>query len=134
MYDFLLKDVKKAHEYEELIKAFLRPDEFRLYSDDLDNVRIPEGDRPSEDGFDAVFPANEDKNALKREIYRYLSRVTGKTLPWGIITGIRPVKLAGETVRACGGNREKAEKILLDDYLVSEDRVEKALRIHDGGP
>lgn len=131
MYDFLLKDVKKAHEYEELIKAFLRPDEFRLFSDDLENVRIPEGVRPSEDGFDAVFTANEDKNALKREIYRYLSRATGKTLPWGIITGIRPVKLAGETVRACGGDRGKAEKILLDDYLVSEDRVEKALRIYE---
>ena len=45
MYDILLKDVKKAHEFEELIKVFLRPSEFRLFSDDTDNVKVPEGRR-----------------------------------------------------------------------------------------
>ena len=131
MYDFLLKDVKKAHEYEELIKAFLRPSEFRLYSDDLENVRIPDGERPAEDKFDRVFSANEDKNALKREIYRELNRLTGKTLPWGIITGIRPVKLTGETVKEAGGDRDKAREVLLKDYLVAEDRADKALKIYE---
>ncbi|MBR6444665.1 MAG: coproporphyrinogen dehydrogenase HemZ [Firmicutes bacterium] len=130
MYDFLLKDVKKAHEYEELVKAFLRPDEFRLYSDDLENVRIPEGERPTDDEFDHIFSANEDKNALKREIYGELSRLTGKTLPWGIITGIRPVKLTGEIVRSFDGETDRAREVLINDYYVEKERADKALEIY----
>ena len=123
--------MKKAHEYEELIKAFLKPSEFRLYSDDLENVRIPEGERPAESEFDCVFSASEDKNVLKRDIYRELGRLTGKTLPWGIITGIRPVKLTGELIKAFDGDAAKARAALINDYLVAEERVDKALRIYE---
>ena len=34
------------------------------------------------------------KDAIKYALYKMLSRVTGKTLPWGNLTGIRPVKMA----------------------------------------
>ena len=35
----------------------------------------------------------ETKNQLKRCLYRMLSEYTGKKLPWGTLTGIRPVKI-----------------------------------------
>lgn len=42
---------------------------------------------PSQDRMDV-------KNALKGCLYELLSRLTGRFLPWGNLTGIRPVKLA----------------------------------------
>ena len=36
----------------------------------------------------------ETKNRLKRCLYKMLSDYTGKTLPWGTLTGIRPVKIS----------------------------------------
>ena len=36
----------------------------------------------------------KNKDAIKYALYQMLSRVTGKTLPWGNLTGIRPVKMA----------------------------------------
>ena len=130
MYDILLKDVKKAHEFEELIKIFLRPSEFRLFSDDTDNVKVPEGERPDDESADFVFEASDDKNVLKKDIYLALRKLTGIIPSWGIITGIRPVKLAGEIVRSCGGSFEEARRILLDSYCVTEEKADKALDIY----
>lgn len=47
----------------------------------------------------AAFPISyenrlEAKTAIKRELYGLLSARTGKTLPWGTLTGIRPTKIA----------------------------------------
>ena len=39
-------------------------------------------------------PRPEVKNRIKRLIYDALSRETGKQLPWGTLTGIRPVKIS----------------------------------------
>lgn len=36
----------------------------------------------------------EYKNVLKQQIYQLLSNYTGKKLPWGTLTGIRPTKIA----------------------------------------
>ena len=35
----------------------------------------------------------ETKNVLKRLVYGALCQVTGRTLPWGDLTGIRPTKI-----------------------------------------
>ncbi|MEI3266742.1 MAG: hypothetical protein V8R85_06375 [Frisingicoccus sp.] len=41
------------------------------------------------------FPSDhtEGKNCLKTALYDLLCEVTGRTLPWGTLTGIRPTKL-----------------------------------------
>ena len=36
----------------------------------------------------------ETKNQIKRRLYVLLMEQTGKTLPWGTLTGIRPTKIA----------------------------------------
>ena len=45
--------------------------------------------RPDPDG-DKI----QVKNVLKQLIYQVLSSYTGKRLPWGTLTGIRPTKIA----------------------------------------
>ena len=39
------------------------------------------------------------KNLLLKELYKVLSRETGRTLPWGILTGVRPTKLLFERLK-----------------------------------
>ena len=36
----------------------------------------------------------ETKNEIKQTLYRLLSAQTGRELPWGTLTGIRPTKIA----------------------------------------
>ena len=46
----------------------------------------------------ALAGGTEDKNALKLSFYNALSALTGRTLPWGNLTGIRPTKIAMEGI------------------------------------
>ncbi|MDE6169435.1 MAG: coproporphyrinogen dehydrogenase HemZ [Acetatifactor sp.] len=49
---------------------------------------------PREDSEGALWEEGDPKVSFKRFLYRTLSQVTGKSLPWGNLTGIRPVKIA----------------------------------------
>ena len=70
-----------------------------------------------------------DKDAVKRQIYRDLKALTGKQPKWGILTGIRPVKMAGELVQKTG-SAVKARQILLEDYLMSPEKADLVLEIY----
>ena len=34
------------------------------------------------------------RHLLDQEVYRYLAGMTGRELPWGMLTGVRPTKIA----------------------------------------
>ncbi len=104
MYRCMLKGVEKPHQYEELIKVFLRPEEY-LISDDPEEVCVH------------TYGFKGDKDELKRQLYRDLESYTGKSPKWGILTGIRPVKKAGEMLRAYGSTDE-VRKIFEKDYMI----------------
>lgn len=50
--------------------------------------------RPREDADEALLEQGDPKVSFKCFLYQTLSRITGKSLPWGNLTGIRPVKIA----------------------------------------
>ena len=66
----------------------------------------------------------ETELAMGRLLYRALARDTGITPPWGILTGIRPVKLFREQMSGA----ENAEKVFHDEFLVSPAKTELAKR------
>ena len=70
----------------------------------------------------------ERKNRLKRGLYRELSRRTGKTLPWGTLTGIRPTKLAMGRLEE-GASDEEILRFLREEYLVGEEKSRLSLEI-----
>ncbi len=70
---------------------------------------------------DLFIPAEGDKNEHKRLLYGFLSDVTGKTLDWGILTGVRPEKLYRETAEKLG--EERADRTLHEDYFVSDAKL-----------
>ena len=70
----------------------------------------------------------EVKNRLKKLIYVALSEYTGKQLPWGTLTGIRPTKIP-MTMLLEGTNEEQILSYMKDTYLVSEEKAGLALEI-----
>ena len=73
-------------------------------------------------------PRPEVKNRIKRLIYDALSKETGNQLPWGTLTGIRPVKISMTLLE-----EGKAENEIMDymkkTYLISDEKADLAVRI-----
>jgi oxygen-independent coproporphyrinogen-3 oxidase len=68
------------------------------------------------------------KNCMKRELYRLLADKSGKSLPWGILTGIRPTKLVYEMLM----QKEPDEIIhqrMKEEFLCSDEKIEMSKRI-----
>lgn len=70
----------------------------------------------------------ERKNRLKRRLYRELSARTGKILPWGTLTGIRPTKIAMGKLED-GLTAEEIRAFLQNEYLVGEEKSSLAVEI-----
>ena len=50
------------------------------------------------------------KSELKRELYNYLSKLTGKTLLWGTLTGIRPVTIVTKMIEDVSAKQNNSGK------------------------
>lgn len=102
-----------------LVHAFFPDDDVNIYTaDEEKKARVPRDmlirvEIPSykKDGRKAA------KDALKQELYDTLSDLTGKKLPWGMLSGIRPTKIPLKMLRA----GTPGEKVL--DHLTGYDRV-----------
>lgn len=129
MYNIQLLNMTPKNVYTELIDVFLRPDEYRCTTEaDSSEIFLAEEEHLLVfDGKDH----HEDRNLIKQSIYRELSELTGKTPEWGILTGIRPVKVAGELLHQLG-NRTLAKAKLTDYFLVSEHKAEQILNMYEG--
>lgn len=108
-----------------LVKAFYPEEEVRVYSEEeCNNPDVnfnfrgpaPDEDRP-------VY-----KNEFKIKLYEQLSKETGKTLPWGTLTGIRPTKLPMEMIQQ-GKSDEEIRAKLKSTYLVSDEKIDLSIDI-----
>jgi hypothetical protein len=64
----------------------------------------------------------EEKNQGKRYLYDRLREMTGLKPDWGILTGVRPVKLTGELILRTK-SAKAAKELLLQDYYLSEQKA-----------
>lgn len=70
----------------------------------------------------------ETKNQLKRLLYDALSKVTGKTLPWGTLSGIRPTKIPMKLLEEGKSNMEIAQ-YMRDTYYCSDKKTALAITV-----
>ena len=121
MYIFKINGIENTNQYEELIKVFLTQDEYRLMKPEaMQSAGFQEEIQSAEPCVSKEFIFDGDKDKLKREIYRYLENETGKSPKWGILTGIRPVKLAGEMTDLLG--HDETLRKLDDEYLLHPEK------------
>lgn len=68
------------------------------------------------------------KSAVKRCLYRTLSAVTKKTLPWGTLTGIRPTKIPMALLEA-GVDEDEIYRTLRTEHLISDEKSRLSIDI-----
>ena len=77
---------------------------------------------------DAHALRKENKDRVKYALYQLLVKLTGRTLPWGNLTGIRPAKLAMAMIESGMKNTEAAQE-MRERYLVSPQKTALAVTI-----
>ena len=77
---------------------------------------------------DAYETKKEKKQYLDRKIYRALAEYSGKTLAWGILTGIRPTKIAMKMLEE-QMEEEEIQRTLMEQYLMSEEKARLGIEI-----
>lgn len=82
----------------------------------------------SEEPLTADLPRPRYKNAMKRFLYHILSQESGRLLPWGILTGIRPTKLVYEMLEQ-GREEAVVYQRMREEYLCSDEKTAMSLRI-----
>lgn len=72
--------------------------------------------------------AQEKKKIVTKMVYRFLSEKTGQEMAWGMLTGVRPTKLAMHQMEN-GMNEAQAKAFLQEVYCVSEKKSGLAVDI-----
>lgn len=125
MYSFHFNNVKKTYELAEMVRMFLPGSDYFIFEERPtdEEIKIAE-----EVGSRVIKLPDyiESKDEGKRYLYDTLKELTGKTLDWGILTGVRPVKFTGDLIEQCK-SEDEAVKILRDFYYLSDEKIELLL-------
>ena len=70
----------------------------------------------------------ETKNRLKLALYSMIEKGTGKSLPWGTLSGIRPTKIAMKCIEDGMSDKETYD-YLKEIYLASDEKIELSIGI-----
>lgn len=111
MYRIKILDFEKTYLLNELIKIFLRPDQYEL---------VDAGDSLDESCIVFNEAGSSDINVIKREIFDKLADLTGHRPEWGILTGVRPVKLCGEIYERLNDADATVVQLMNQYYLCEE--------------
>ncbi len=122
-----IKEDKFQYDIHSLFKAFYPQEEVRVLIGEKGDNPDKEKDISAQDEI-SFIDVNKSKNELKKEIYLLLSEKTGKVLPWGDLTGIRPTRIAMNLIDEGMSDDEIAE-YMKGTYLVSNEKTSLAIDI-----
>lgn len=83
-----------------------------------------------EESFDEseIVNIKEKKRKIKTAIFRLLTKITGYTPVWGILTGIRPAKTVNDLIDD-GMTEKEALDFLCEKYFVSEEKAKLSIQV-----
>ena len=107
------EEVTAIHEFNTLEKPY-------ILTSVHDEVRV---ELCTDDVADALSAPLCDDNELcmGQLLYRILSKAYGRELPWGILTGVRPIKLFSKLAAQMG--EQEARRYFLEEFFVSEEKM-----------
>lgn len=70
----------------------------------------------------------ETRNTFKRMMYDMLKKLTGRELPWGTLTGVRPTKIV-YTLLEDGKDEQEIKDYLKKEYYVSDKKSSLAIKV-----
>lgn len=108
MFKIKIHGIDNPYEFNELIKIFINPKDYILTNEVAD--------------IEINTEENLSKQEIKVKLYQALSNSTGKSPAWGTLTGVRPVKLAGQIFDQLN-DYDKSIVKLKDTYLLSDEKA-----------
>ena len=110
-----------------MIKAFYASEEVEqcCKKNQKEDLKLTETDGTSQIftiDTDHTHCVNDIRRELDRKVYQYLVHRTGKELAWGMLTGVRPAKLATKAVEQ-GVEKTEFIKQFQEEYLVSAEKA-----------
>ncbi len=139
MIAILLNDMSFEQDIRELLMAFYPGESFTHKEEEAkDAALVVRGMREGNSLSLQVIPAEGDlpfalispnfsnrfetKNEIKQTLYRLLHARTGRELPWGTLTGIRPTKIA-LTKLYDDWTDDQIEAYMRDTYFTSKEKI-----------
>ena len=141
-----LNQLRFEYDIHSLVKAFYPSETVKVFQEGTKDL-ASDGDNPeiavifeenririrvdgSEGQTDLSRPEEKNvvKNELKQLLYRMLSAKTGKELPWGSLTGIRPAKIAMQLLEE-GKTQEEIRSYMEQTYYCSQEKADLAIGI-----
>ena len=141
-----LNELRFEYDIHSLVKAFYPAETVKVFKEGTKDL-VSDGENPEisvdfaadrihirvdgQEGQTALSRPEEKnvvKNELKQLLYRMLSAKTGKKLPWGSLTGIRPAKIAMQHLEE-GNSRGEILSYMEETYFCSREKAELALDI-----
>lgn len=106
-----------------VIRDFSEPQPPYIYTEVSDKITISVNIGSFNKSDTAVKKLTDDDNELvsAQLLYKLLCDFTGLTQPWGILTGVRPVKLLRRLAEE--SNEEQAVKKFENDFFVSNEKI-----------
>lgn len=106
-----------------VIRDFSEPQPPYIYTEVSDKITISVNIGSFNKSETAVKKLADDDNelVLAQLLYKLLCDFTGLTQPWGILTGVRPVKLLRRLAEE--SNEEQAVKKFEKDFFVSNEKI-----------
>ena len=106
-----------------VIRDFSEPQPPYIYTEVSDKITISVNIGSFNKSETAVKKLTDDDNELvsAQLLYKLLCDFTGLTQPWGILTGVRPVKLLRRLAEESG--EEQAVKKFEKDFFVSNEKI-----------
>lgn len=124
-------DVPVYQEDEESPQGFEKKLEISYFEDAIEiKLKDEKGELLASDRREIVYDADRKltKNLLKQMLYELLSAHTGQSLPWGNLTGIRPVKIPMRLLEQGWKNTEIAD-YMRKTYYTSNEKTALAIMI-----
>ena len=141
MIDIQIMPEQFAYDVQSLVKAFYSEHDFKV-NQVVDNsyrivkvyfeneIRFELYDKKLFEGYEKCDFSNrkETKNILKKLLYRGMQIDTGKELPWGDLTGIRPAKIPALLYEE-GKKEEEIRRYMKETYMISDEKLDLAMYI-----
>ena len=98
-----------------------------MQQDDENDIKQPEKVSAQKYPWTAQT-ARKPKNRLKLALYSMIEKGTGKSLPWGTLSGIRPTKIAMKCIEDGMSDKETYD-YLKETYLASDEKIDLSIGI-----
>ena len=95
---------------------------------ELSGIKLEDKENSAREFSVAGLDRKDTKNRLKQELYGLVRQMTGRQLPWGTLSGIRPTKIAMKLLEE-GYSEEEAFDYIKRTYLASDEKIRLSIGI-----